>query len=139
MAEFEEKLGSILNNPQAMQQIMSLAQSLGGGSSRKDDEAAETPPSLPPEQAQTAEFEPVSDDSSPLSGLSLDPRLLEVGMRAVSAYQDPNNEKAALLQALRPFVKEERYKKVDKAVRIAKLSKAIRAALDGLKGGEEGV
>lgn len=139
MAEFEEKLGSILNNPQAMQQIMSLAQSLGGGSSRKDDEAAETPPSLPPEQAQTAEFEPVSADDSPLSGMNLDPRLLEVGMRAVSAYQDPNNEKAALLQALRPFVKEERYKKVDKAVRIAKLSKAIRAALDGLKGGEEGV
>lgn len=130
MAEFEDKLGAILNDPQAMQQIMSLARSLGGGASS---------PSLPPEQAQTAEFEPVTDDASPLSGLNLDPRLLEVGMKAISAYQDPSNEKAALLLALRPFVKEERYKKVDKAVQIARISKAIRAALDGLKGGEEGV
>lgn len=135
MAEFEDKLGAILNDPQAMQQIMSLARSLGGGASGKN-EAAETPSSLPPE---TAEFEPVSDSGAPLSGLNLDPRLLEVGMKAISAYQDPSNEKAALLLALRPFVKEERYKKVDKAVQIAKISKAIRAALDGLKGGEEGV
>lgn len=135
MAEFEDKLGAILNDPQAMQQIMSLARSLGGGASGKN-EAAETPSSLPPE---TAEFEPVTDDASPLSGLNLDPRLFEVGMKAISAYQDPSNEKAALLLALRPFVKEERYKKVDKAVQIARISKAIRAALDGLKGGEEGV
>lgn len=136
MAEFEDKLGAILNDPQAMQQIMSLARSLGGGASGKN-EAAETPSSLPPE---TAAFQPVSDGGdAPLSGLNLDPRLLEVGMKAISAYQDPSNEKAALLLALRPFVKEERYKKVDKAVQIAKISKAIRAALDGLKGGEEGV
>ena len=135
MAEFEDKLGAILNDPQAMQQIMSLARSLGGGASGKN-EAAETPSSLPPE---TAEFGPVTDDASPLSGLNLDPRLFEVGMKAISAYQDPSNEKAALLLALRPFVKEERYKKVDKAVQIARISKAIRAALDGLKGGEEGV
>lgn len=139
MAELEEKLGSILNNPQAMEQIMSLARSLGSGPSPTGADAAETPPSLPPEQAREAEFEPVSGDASPLSGLSLDPRLLAVGMKAVSAYQDPNNDKAALLLALRPFVKEERYKKVDKAVQIARISKAIRAALDGLKGGEEGV
>ena len=29
MDEMEEKLGSILNNPQMMQQIMSMAQSMG--------------------------------------------------------------------------------------------------------------
>ena len=30
MAEFDEKLNSILSNPDAMSQIMQLAQSLGG-------------------------------------------------------------------------------------------------------------
>ena len=60
-------------------------------------------------------------------------------MRAIAAYRDPNDEKAALLQALRPFVKEERFSKVDKAVQIARISKAIRAVLDGIKGGGQGV
>ena len=31
MAEFDDKLNSILSNPDAMSQIMQLAQSLGGG------------------------------------------------------------------------------------------------------------
>lgn len=127
MAEFEEKLDAILNDPQAMGQIMALARSLGGTGDRQ----AAPPPS------QEANDEP-ADHPSP-GGLSLDPRLVEVGMKALSAYQDTDNKKAALLQALRPFVKEERAAKVDKAVEIARLSKAIRAVLDGLKGGEEGV
>ena len=33
MAELEDKLGAVLNNPQLMQQIMSMAQSLGQQSS----------------------------------------------------------------------------------------------------------
>jgi len=34
----------------------------------------------------------------------------------------------ALLNALKPFVKPERYAKVDKAVQIAKLARVIRVA-----------
>lgn len=135
MAEWEEKLGAILNDPQAMSRIMSLAQSLNGG--EQSPEAlppAETAPDAPP----AAEVLPESD-GEPLSALAgeLDPRLMEVGMRALAAYRDPDNHQAALLQALRPFVKPQRYAKVDKAVRIARLSKVIRAALDTFKGGED--
>lgn len=156
MAEFEEKLGAILNDPQAMSQIMALAQSLGGNSSKSSEKqtfSAVSPPSFPAstlpssasaDGAQGAAFEPVmfdeiqeSEKNSPFGDLNLDPRMLEMGMKAISAYQDPNNAKAALLQALRPFVKEERYKKVDKAVQIARISKAIRVVLDGFQGGEE--
>lgn len=155
MAEFEEKLGAILNDPQAMSQIMALAQSLGGNSSKNGEKqtisavsapsfpATSLPPSSSADEAQEAAFEPVtfdepqeSEENSPFSSLNLDPKMLEMGMKAISAYQDPNNAKAALLQALRPFVKEERYKKVDKAVQIARISKAIRVVLDGFKGGE---
>lgn len=152
MAELEEKLGAILNNPQAMGQIMALAQSLGGNSTKSSEKQAVSAPSaqsLPPSPSPSAEvgeeavFEPVTfqktqetAESSPFSGLNLDPRLLEMGMKAISAYQDPDDSKALLLQALRPFVKEERHKKVDKAVQIARISKAIRVVLDGFKGGE---
>lgn len=131
MAEFEEKLDAILNDPQAMGQIMALAQSLGGTGDRQ---AAPLPSRDP---SQEADDEPVGGPSP--AGLNLDPRLVEVGMKALSAYQDTDNKKAALLQALRPFVKEERAGKLDKAVEITRISRAIRAVLDGLKGGEEGV
>ena len=44
MAEFDDKLNSILSNPDAMSQIMQLAQSLGGGG------AQESAPPPPPDQ-----------------------------------------------------------------------------------------
>lgn len=122
MAEWEEKLGAILNNPQAMSQIMSIAQSLGGkGGEEPTQEAV-------PENVQA---EP---DQGGLDGL--DPRLMEMGLRAMAAYQDGDDRRGALLRALRPFVKPQRYAKVDKAIQIARLSKVVRAALEGLKGGE---
>ena len=147
MAEFEETLGAILNDPQAMGQIMALARTLSGNSAP----STEHPPSpsstsLPQTEPHEAVFEPVTfeepqeaPDATASGGLNIDPRLLQLGMRAIAAYRDPNDEKAALLQALRPFVKEERFSKVDKAVQIARISKAIRAVLDGIKGGGQGV
>lgn len=138
MAEWEEKLGAILNNPQAMSQIMSLAQSLNGGA-----QPPEAQPALPEAEAGSeAQSEPQDGpDTEPLASLAgeLDPRLMEIGMRALAAYRDPNNHQAALLQALRPFVKSQRYAKVDKAIQIARLSKVIRAALDTFKGGKDDV
>lgn len=118
MAEWEEKLGAILNNPQAMSQIMSIAQSLGG---KGEDSAPRREPEPPAEEAAA-------------EGEGLDPQLMEMGLRALAAYQDTDDRRGALLQALRPFVKPQRYAKVDKAIQIAKLSKMVRAALKGWKG-----
>lgn len=123
MAQWEDKLGAILNNPQAMSQIMSIAQSLDG---------AQDAQSVPDADATPAE--PAVQSAAPTP--ELDPKLMEMGMRALAAYRDPNNDRAALLQALRPFVRESRYGKIDKAVQIARLSKVVRAALDGWKGDE---
>lgn len=121
MAEWEDKLGAILNDPQAMSRIMALAQSLGGES--KGD--ASPPPG-----------EPEPEPPAETGGLGLDPKLMEMGMRAMAAYQSGDDKRTALLEALRPFVKEARYAKVDRAIQIAKLSRVVRAALEGLKGGE---
>ncbi|KGF56231.1 hypothetical protein, partial [Flavonifractor plautii] len=68
-------------------------------------------------------------DSNPLSALSeLDPQLLQAGLRLFSEYSATDDRKVALLNALKPFVKPERYAKVDKAVQIAKLARVIRVA-----------
>ena len=47
MAEFDEKLNSILSNPDAMSQIMQLAQSLGGGPGPAEEPAPQAAPPPP--------------------------------------------------------------------------------------------
>ena len=66
MAEFDDKLNSILSNPDAMAQIMQLAQSIGGG----DGPPAQTPPAQ-----QTPPAARSGDLFSSLAG-GLDPKLL---------------------------------------------------------------
>lgn len=131
MADFEEKLESILNNPQAMSQIMSLAQSLGGGAS------AQSQP--PPAAGQPAPPPPPSPPPpGPGDGLGLDPKLLSGIASLMGQYNSGDDQRVALLNALRPFVREQRYAKIDKAIQIAKLSRMIRMALDMFRAKEEG-
>ncbi len=128
MSDFEGKLEQILNNPQAMEQIMSLARSLGGGSSAQPSPSPEQDASSEPTQADTAE---TPQATGLLDGLGqLDPRLLSGVAQLLGQYQNNDDQRVALLNALRPFVKEKRYAKLDKAIQIAKLSRLIRMALE---------
>ena len=126
MAQLEEQLNQILGNPQAMEQIMSLAQSLSG----KQEEQASEQPAAEPESEPADQPPAESDTPSPLSSLDgLDPRLLRMGMGLLSEYSAQDDKKTALLAALKPFLKPERQEKMDQAVRIARLTRVIRTAL----------
>ena len=129
MAEFEEKLNSILGDQNAMSQIMALAQSLSGAGSQP---AAETPH---PEPAAA----PPADMSLGLN--QVDPRLLQLGGRILKEYQRGEDKNTALLLALKPFLRQERYAKVDQAIQLARLARVVRVALEsmGQTGGEERV
>lgn len=134
MGELEEKLDRILNNPQAMGQIMALAQSLGKGGPQAPQSDA---PSSPPPSGQ-----PPAPPPEPKEGLmgalgQIDPRLLSGAFQLMSQYQSQDDGRTALLQALRPFVREKRYAKLDKAIQIAKLSRLIRMALELLRPRED--
>ena len=129
MSEFEDKLQAILGNPQAMDQIMSIARSISGnppqdGPGPFDD--------LNPPSCQTALD--VNDPFALLSGL--DPRILQIGMQLLSEYNRNDDRTTTLLSALQPFVRQERYAKVDKAIQIAKLSRLIRVALEAFRKGD---
>lgn len=123
MGEFEEKLNSILGDQQAMGQIMALAQFLGKQSS-SDQEEKDTAP------------EPAEDAPPDLSQLmgNLDPKMVQLGMRLMREYQQDDGQNTALLQALRPYLREERRGRLDKAVQIAKMSRLLRVALGSLGG-----
>lgn len=123
MGEFEEKLNSILGDQQAMGQIMALAQSLGK-QSPSDQEETDTAP------------EPAEDAPPDLSQLmgNLDPKMVQLGMQLMREYQQDDGQNTALLQALRPYLREERRVRLDKAVQIAKMSRLLRVALGSLGG-----
>lgn len=129
MSEFEDKLGAILGDPDTMAQIMSLAQDLG---SPTGSDRASSPAAPPPASSQST-----PDLSSLLSSFGeVDPQLIQRALQLFSEFSHSDDERAALLLALKPFLKEERYAKVDRAVRIARLSRVIRVALRLLKGEE---
>ena len=66
MAEFDDKLNSILSNPDAMAQIMQLAQSISGGG---DSAAATPPPPQPQPAAQTFSPQQTAPPGIPLPSL----------------------------------------------------------------------
>ena len=132
MAEFDEKLNSILSNPDAMAQIMQLAQSLSGDS--QGTASPQPPPaSAPPQQPASAPpVQPFSRPPAPppqggtdlLSSLTggMDPTLLMKLMPLVQELESQNDSNARqLLYALRPYLKPERQEKVERALQLARL------------------
>jgi hypothetical protein len=140
MAEFEDKLNAILGNPEAMGQIVNIAKALTA-------DGGDSAPSKPASNPIDAQYVPVEGESAqtstqdtaanPLAALGeLDPRLIQTAMRLFSEYSASDDRKTTLLAALKPFLKEERLAKMDKAVQIAKLSRVIRVAFQMFKGGD---
>ena len=107
MESMEEKLGAVLNNPQIMQQIMSMAQSLGASST------------------QSAVEEPQQSISMP----DLNPAMLQQVMSLASQTGLDRNQKA-LLSALTPYLTQPRLQKLEKAMRAAKLANLATTAIN---------
>ena len=96
MEDMEAKIGAILNNPQMMEQIMALAQNLGG-------EQAPAPPSAQ-EGLPEIDFAMVQKMTSLIGKTGID------------------GQQRALLQALGPYLSSHRIHKLEKAMRAAKLA-----------------
>ena len=101
MEQMQEQMNAILGNPEMMQKIMAMAQSLG-------QSQAQEPPSPPQEDPPT----PIPD---------FDPTLLKkLSGLAGSGSIDKNQR--TLLSALRPYLSRDRIVKLEKAMRAAKLA-----------------
>ena len=126
MAEFDEKLNSILSNPDAMSQIMQLAQSLGGGG----ETASPPPPGPPPPQPPPAG----GDLLSSLAG-GVDPKLFSRLLPLIQELGGQRDSNARnLLYALRPYLKAERQDKVERALQLARLFHLGKKFLAGWEG-----
>lgn len=106
MAEFEEKLQSILGNPELMGQIMSMAGAM--------NQQQQSPP--PPPQQPTA-------------GLPFDPGAMAGMMQMLKATQlEPRQRQ--LIQALRGFVPDDRLVRLEKAMQASLIAKFASAAMN---------
>ena len=104
MAEFEEKLQSILGNPELMGQIMSMAGSLN----------QPPPPPSPPQQS---------------TGLPFDPSAMAGMMGLLKATQlDPKQRQ--LIQALRGFVPDDRLVRLEKAMQASLIARFASSAMN---------
>lgn len=122
MAEFDDKLNSLLSNPDAMSQIMQLAQSLSGDTQQQS--AAPPPPQPPPQTpsgGQTGTQNLFSGDLfSALGGM--DPKLMTKLLPLIQELGGQKDSHARqLLFALRPYLREERQEKVERALQLARL------------------
>ena len=91
--EFQDKLNSILSNPDMMRAISSLAGSMNGGS------------------------EGVSSNTSPSVDLS------ENLKSVISGLDADSDSRLNLLNAIKPYMMTQRAGQVDNAIRILKLTK----------------
>ena len=123
VAEFDEKLNNILSNPDAMAQIMQLAQSLSGGQTAEAPPPPQQPAPPPPPPRQSPPSAPPggADLLSSLTG-GLDPKMISKLvplLQELGGQQDSNTR--ALLYALRPYLKPDRQEKVERALQLARL------------------
>lgn len=100
MSEMEEKLGAILNNPQMMQQIMSMAQAMNG------NQPAQSPPPRPQEVSPA---------------LPMDPKMLQ-SLAGIAQKSGTDRNQQTLLNALCPYLSKDRLNKLERAMRAAKMA-----------------
>lgn len=112
MTDMEERIGAILNNPQMMQQIMSMAQAMNQETQREEKK---TPPQVPQE----------ATSSLPELDLGMVQKLSGFARQSgVDAQQ------RALLKALSPYLSRDRIGKLEKAMRAAKMARIASVFLN---------
>ncbi len=107
MAEFEDKLNSILSNPELMGQIMSMAGAMNQQSA---------PPPPPPKPAG-------------FGGMPFDPGAMAGMMQMLQATQlEPKQRN--LIQALRGFVPDDRLVRLEKAMQASLIARFASHAMN---------
>lgn len=108
MSELEQKLGEVMSNPEMMQKIMALAQSMG---------MADAQPQPAPPQAAEPPKQDVPAGAFPEIDLSM---LQKLSGFAKQSGIDKNQQ--TLLHALAPYLSNRRIAKLERAMRAAKMA-----------------
>jgi len=129
MSELEDKLNKIMSSPADMEKIMGIARSLSGSLGAQ-----------PAAEGSAAGAQSAPDLGNIASSLKdIDPKIFRLVTRLIGEYSSGKNDKTELLNVIKPYLKEDRREKIDRAAEIAKLAKLARVAFREFSGGEKGV
>lgn len=109
MSELEDKLNSLLSDPAGMAQVMQLAQQLSSS-------MGQSAPQQPPEPEMPAN----SGNWGSLLG-GIDAKTISKFLPMLQALSADQSNSMQLLNALKPYLKEEKQSKVERAARLARL------------------
>ena len=101
MDNMQEQMGAILNNPEMMQKIMAMAQTLNTA--------------VPDSPA------PAKTESTGLNIPDIDPSMLQK-LSGLAGQSSIDQNQRTLLKALKPYLSRERITKLEKAMRAAKMA-----------------
>lgn len=109
MDELESRINSVLGDPQQLEQISKLAQSImaGAGSGESTESAQQDMP---------------------------DAAMIKRIMRLMSADGEKDRGERSILEAMSPYLSEKRRGKMDKALKIAKLMRLAKLAMEESEG-----
>ena len=114
MDDMQAHMGAILNDPQAMQKIMALAQSLQQSG---------------PKIEEQKEREPQKQPANPgFSFPDIDLGMLQK-LTGFAKQSNIDNNQKNLLSALGPYLSRERISKLEKAMRAAKMARMASSVL----------
>lgn len=118
MGELEDRINSVLSDPEQLQQITKMAQSLMGGDGGQGGGSGTA-------AAPGAElFSQLGLDSSALGRIS----------RLIGAQGQSPSPSHNLLEAMKPFLSDKRRQKMDRALKIARLAKLAGLAIGETEG-----
>lgn len=115
MNDLEQRIGEVLNDPAQMQQILSIAQSLGAVPMQAEEAK------LAPEEVGEAQQAPEAESGTPAS--------LPDASALMKQMSRMDKKQEDLLNALRPFLRPSRRQKFDRALQIARLSQLAGSAM----------
>ena len=115
MDDMESKMGAILNNPEMMQKIMAMAQTLNQSSGQNQEDNA---PPKDVQSQQTGGFNMPDIDISMLQKLS-----------GLAKQTGVDRNQQSLLKALHPYLSRQRIAKLEKAMRAARMASVASSVL----------
>ena len=108
MDDIADKIGDFLKDPNALEQLMGLGSMLGIGSDGDKDETNEK-----------------DSDQTDNSGFPDDMMGTILKLMPILMSMNKEDENTRLLNALRPFLKEEKRKKLDEAIKMMQMFKLL--------------
>lgn len=124
MDSFSDKLKTVLSDPESMAKIAELAKNFSAGKASSPAEPAETASQTEPSEAPAALPPAEPSASGGAFDLFRSPAIAE----ALKLLQNGSRERVALLQAMRPFVRDEKKEKLDKIIQTMKTLDMISSA-----------